>query len=58
MKFWKYYKMGKFIIEKIKRESTPNHCVECYFSFGGECEIYGGKIYGYLRKDECKKEVG
>jgi hypothetical protein len=58
MKFWKYYKMGKFIIEKIQVESTERYCCDCIFKRCDFCEIYRGHIIDDIRKGECKKEVG
>jgi hypothetical protein len=58
MKFWKYYKMGKFIIETIRRESIGEHCGHCSFQSESFCVIYGYHIIGNLRKGDCKKEAG
>jgi len=57
MKLWKYFKMGKFIIEKIRSDSNGEHCGNCYFNYG-RCEIYGGIILVDLRKEDCIKEIG
>lgn len=58
MKFWKYYKMGKFIIEMIRSRSNSTHCANCIFWKKSICLIYHGYIIGALRKEKCKKEIG
>jgi hypothetical protein len=58
MKLRKYYKMGKFIFEKIRDESTATHCKDCSFWRICYCEIYGGIIAHGKRKLECIKETG